>query len=464
MGGDSDFYLKGASILSNSHFSFLALLREEYPVYYIAYPFLLALTQSNALAIVLMQIALHAFATVLIYKIGTQLHSKKAGIISGVAYAVCFELFQWNTYILTDSVFLFLIVAALFSYLKKSWYFLGATLLFTLFLRPTAAPLLIAVAVAASWNTKRIYKLIAYTAVLLLITGSIIYILSGDAGTRLGVSGYIHYFASLFEQGVLVRDRDSLLIPVSWTPTLSIVNGVTFIQILFLRFLLFWAPAISDFSLPHTLLNVFTLLPIYLFGIWGISKYAKRNILGIAILCTFWVFQSFTEIDYDWRYRTPVLAALIIFAGMSAADFFMHKRNILQTVREFQLARFIFFGLLTAGADYAILNILHLSFGISLFWAVFWGFVSGGCIGYFLHSRFTFRYNTSNKELIKLSHYLLLCGANLILTEIIVQSLTGQFTVPYNTSKFVALIVVATTSFLVNKFVLFRSPSISAVE
>ncbi len=464
MGGDSDFYLKGASILLHSHFSFPQLLREGYPVYYLAYPLLLALTHSSVLGIVLIQIALQAFATVLIYKIGTQLHSRKAGMISGAIYAVCFELFQWNTYVLTDSIFLFLVVAALFLSIKKSWYAFSATLLCMFFLRPTAAPFFIAVAIAMSWHVKKIYKVIGYTAALLLITGSVVYILSGDAGTRLGVSGYIHYFASLFEHGVLVRDRDSLLLPVSWTPTLSIGNVMTFIRILCLRLVLFWAPAISDFSLPHTILNMITLLPLYVFGIFGISKYAKRNILGITILCTFWIFQSFTELDYDWRYRTPVLPALIIFAGLGAADCLLYRKTILQVVKEFQLARFIFFGLLTAGADYAILNILHLAFDVSLFWAVFWGFLSGGFIGYFLHSRFTFRYNTSNKELIKLSHYLLLCGANLILTEIIVQSLTIQLVVPYNTSKFIALIFVAGTSFLVNKFVLFRKPSISVIE
>ncbi|OGY37299.1 MAG: hypothetical protein A3E36_02115 [Candidatus Andersenbacteria bacterium RIFCSPHIGHO2_12_FULL_45_11b] len=464
MGGDSDFYIQGASILTNSHFSFIQLFYTGYPLYYLAYPASLALLQNNTLLVVWVQIILHAFAGVLIYKIASRIHSKTAGIISGFAYAFSFELFQWNTYILTDSLFIFLVVAALYLYTKKSWYiFIGIICGMTL-LRPTAAPFLLAAAVASTWHFKKIYKILAYTMLLLTVTYSVAHILSIDAGTRLGISGYIHYFASLFERGVLVRDRASLIIPVTWSSSLSLVNIYTFIKILFLRFLLFWAPAISDFSLPHTLINIITLIPLYIFAIFGISKYAKRHILGITVIIIFWIFQSFTELDYDWRYRTPVLPALIIFAGMGAADYLQTGRTLIKNIREVQIIRFLFFGLVTAAADYLILNILHLVFDISIFWSVFWGFISGGLIGYFLHSRFTFRYNAGNKDLIKLSHYLLLCGANLALTEIVVQSLTVQIGVPYNTSKLIALVLVAGTSFIGNKFIVFRKSSISAIE
>lgn len=462
MGGDSEFYTQGGAILLQSHFSFSTLLHKGYPLYYVAYPTLLALVKNNIILAVWIQIILQAFASVLIYRIASRLHSTTAGVISGLLYAVCFELFQWNTYILTDSVFLFLIVTALYLYTKKSSYiFLGILCVMAL-LRPTTAPFLIATMVAATWHYKKAYKITGYLTLLFIITLSVTYILSQSAGTRLGISGYIYYFASLFERGVLVRDRTSLLLHVVWGPLFSVVNIYTFIKILFLRILLFWAPSIPDFSFAHTTLNILTLIPIYILGIFGISKYGKQHILGIAVIIIFWIFQSFTELDYDWRYRIPVLPALIIFAGMGTADVVQSKKLLIRFATETQSFRFLFFGIINAGVDYIVLNTLYTLFGISLFWSVFWGFIAGGIVGYFLHSRFTFRYNTKGKNLQKLLQYLTLCIVNLALTEIVIQNLTFYIGLHYNISKLITLILIASISFFVNKFFFFRSPTSAA--
>lgn len=457
MGGDSEFYLQGGSILSHSHFSFSTLMHTGYPLYYLAYPTVLALVQSNIILAVWIQILLHTFASVLMYRIASRIHSATAGVISGILYILCFELFQWNTYILTDSIFIFLIVTALHLYTKKSSYAFIGTLCLMALLRPTAAPFLIAAGIAATWQYKKSHRIIGYVTLLSIISLSVIYILSQTAGTRLGVSGYIHYFASLFERGILVRDRPSLLLHVAWTPSLSIMNVYTFMKILFLRILLFWAPAISDFSFTHTALNTLTLIPIYILSILGISKYKKRHILGIAVIIVFWIFQSFTELDYDWRYRTPVLPALIIFAGMGMADVLGSRKILIRLATESQVFRFIFFGTLNAGADYIVLNTLYQLFGISLFWSVCWGFIVGGIIGYFLHSRFTFRYDTQGKNLQKLLQYLTVCAINLGITEYIVQSVTTHTNIHYNTAKFFALIMAVIISFTVNRFVVFRT-------
>lgn len=463
MGGDSEFYMQGGTILLHSHFSFLTLLHTGYPLYYIAYPTLLALVQNNIILTVWVQIILQAFASVLIYRIASRLHSTTSGVISGLLYVVCFELFQWNTYILTDSLFTFLIVMALYLYIKKSSYAFMGILCAMALLRPTAAPFLIAAMIAATWHYKKAYKIIGYLTASLIIFLSVAYILSADTGTRLGVSGYIHYFASLFERGVLVRDRASLLLHVTWASSLSFTNIYTFVKILFLRLVLFWAPAIPDFSFAHIMLNVLTLIPIYILGILGISKYGKRHMLGIASIIVFWIFQSFTELDYDWRYRIPVLPILIIFAGIGMADAVQSKQLLVRFATESQVFRFLFFGTINAGVDYIVLNTLYLLFGISLFWSVFWGFIAGGIVGYFLHSRFTFRYDTTNRNVQKLFQYLILCITNLGLTEFIVQNVTTHTGIHYNIAKFFALITAVLISFAINKFVIFR-PAISAAE
>ncbi|OGY34128.1 MAG: hypothetical protein A3D99_02050 [Candidatus Andersenbacteria bacterium RIFCSPHIGHO2_12_FULL_45_11] len=122
-----------------------------------------------------------------------------------------------------------------------------------------------------------------------------------------------------------------------------------------------------------------------------------------------------------------------------------------------QVIRYGIVGVVNTTVDYAVLNICLLLFGLSLFWATFFGFAAGGLVGYFLHSRWTFRYNTSGKEMKKLSHFLCIAVIGLSLTEIIVHIFTNKYGFYYNYSKTIALVVSIAWAYSASKWWVFRN-------
>src|SRR4051812_16169064 len=134
----------------------------------------------------------------------------------------------------------------------------------------------------------------------------------------------------------------------------------------------------------------------------------------------------------------------------------MNATTFFQQARENQMLRFVAFGTLNTGADYAVLNALYLYGHVSLFWSVFWGFLVGSLFGYFLHSRYTFRFNTENREFSKLTHFLIVYIANLGLTELWIYLLTTDWGWHYNFAKLVSTVITITVSYNANKFWIFR--------
>jgi len=122
----------------------------------------------------------------------------------------------------------------------------------------------------------------------------------------------------------------------------------------------------------------------------------------------------------------------------------------------FQLIRYGIVGAVNATVDYAVLNLCLLLFGFSLFWATFFGFAAGGILGYFLHSRWTFAYDTAGKEAQKLTHFLFIAVIGLTLTEAIVHLFTNQFELHYNYSKAIALVISVAWAYSASKWWVFK--------
>lgn len=451
LGGDSEFYLQGASYTVRAH----------YPFYYLAYPFLLGVFHSK-IVIVYLQITLHVLSAVLIYKIGQKIFNTRSGIIAAALYASSFEIFQWNTYILTDSLFVSSIVFLTYCTLYSRSLSIGLTFA-TLLLRPTALPLLASAFILHTWHLGRYKKISLYAISISIIIGSIIYALTQHTGSRLGFIGYIHYFSSLFERGIIVRDRPPFSIAPHWQAGITMTNIITFLEIVTLRLIAFWAVVIKQFSLAHNLLNIFTLFPLFLFGLIGLLKSQKRSVAFlISPIIIFWIFQCLTEVDYDWRYRLPILPFIILFAGFGASELFP-KNSMLPRLVSQPIVRFLCIGTMNALLDYAVLNILYKIFDISLVWSVFWGFIAGGVIGYFLHARYTFIDSAYGKHAMKLPQYFAICIVNLGVTEILIHTLVQDIGLYYNAAKFAALCLTALISYLVSRYIIFPKATSAVV-
>lgn len=344
-GSDSTHYTSAADLLLRSHFNFSALIEQGYAFFYWLYPLFLTPFQHNFVLVISAQIILQSIASVLIFQIASRLFNTPTGCIAGLGYAFLWEAFQWDVYVLTDSLFVFLLILTAFLALraldKKNKFYWGlflASFGATLFLRPTLFPFLASIALFLSWHFPRKYKL-AFGIFGLSILGWCAYNIFWQVpGPQFGLAPYFHYFASLFEKGIIVHDRHSLIMDVRWTPGLSIENVFTFSKLFAARLAAFWLPIVPEFSFGHKIISLLTFIPLLSLSFFGILQ-ALRNITDplkqrflffmFSTILFFWIFQALTEVDYDWRYRLPVLPFLVIFASYGCTLVFEKLTNFL---------------------------------------------------------------------------------------------------------------------------------------
>ena len=100
-----------------------------------------------------------------------------------------------------------------------------------------------------------------------------------------------------------------------------------------MRILFFFNPYLQSFSKIHNILNSFQSLIIFIsISIWlflSEKYYSFNKAITLILLITFFVaaFHAFTIIDYDWRYRFPVIIPLIIIFPISIEIFIMKITN-----------------------------------------------------------------------------------------------------------------------------------------
>ena len=84
------------------------------------------------------------------------------------------------------------------------------------------------------------------------------------------------------------------------------------------RFVHFFAVSAAGFSRAHRLANIAFYLPLYLLALIGLVTAVRRGddvvILAAIIVLVVAFWHSLVIIDYDWRYRLPVLPYLIFIA------------------------------------------------------------------------------------------------------------------------------------------------------
>jgi len=118
------------------------------------------------------------------------------------------------------------------------------------------------------------------------------------------------------KEGMIIHDR-----PETWVNKPD--NFIDIIFIYFLRLINFFNPYASTFSIVHIFLNMFQIVLILLsISIWSFyGNYIKifNKIFLFVILLSFSVaaFHSFILIDYDWRYRFPIILPLIMLIPIS---------------------------------------------------------------------------------------------------------------------------------------------------
>lgn len=140
---DTQWYLEHAELLISSFHIDIDFNGIFYLSYYSLLAVMLLVFKTQA-GVVFVQILINAFSVILVYKISLMLFNRRAAIISGIVYAFLFPVIYWSMYLITDSLFIslmllqaYFLIKACDSKRKVFWCLFWGTSLYMVFFRPT---------------------------------------------------------------------------------------------------------------------------------------------------------------------------------------------------------------------------------------------------------------------------------------------------------------------------------------
>lgn len=247
----------------------------------------------------------------------------------------CFDLLHWGAFVLSDSTFIFVSFAVFALAADRivrragSWAPVFALACVAAFYRPPGVVLLPAVAWAwflARTSAGALRKVATAAAAVAGGAGSVMFAWVMQQPERWPVpmlAGTVKATAAQYAAGEVVSAR----LETFHAHPRSVAD---FTSIAADRLVHFFAFSASGFSVGHTLANAAFFFPAYALaaialaagatGRGGFSSGQRDVQLAAAafIFLTAW-FHALVQVDFDWRYRAPILPHLILLAAAGGA-------------------------------------------------------------------------------------------------------------------------------------------------
>lgn len=286
-----------------------------------------------------LQIAFSIGACYLVYEIATNHLDRTAGIVAGISMAVLWDSFQWTIYILTDAVFVVFVTFALWAVsrydearnqrrLVVSW----IALLLTIFTRPYGLPIVLGWLVYDLLPRDNRYRFE-------IIPHPYIGIVFGILSFIFVLSQYPTFLTdkiiALWADGQLVHDAPSFTYDYIYITDPSALEFVVFnlpqmLLVSLLRVLLFFVPVLPRWSTIHNIVNLFTLVPMFLASLVAVVDLWRRDRRLLRLwtmpLVMILLVVAVTFVDWDWRYRAPAAPVFSLLTGYTASR--LHARIV----------------------------------------------------------------------------------------------------------------------------------------
>lgn len=346
---DSRTFSSWADILVAHNFSYLALFSRAAstapPLLYTGIITLIALLKVvfgvrwAAFLVLINACAMSAVSVILFRLISRISSSPAAPWLGSVLLMGCWDLLQWVRYALSDITFLAIVTGicalACQSLIESEKHIAGSSRrtaivlgLGTLvtFYRPTGVlvwPSLLFYLWARHQLLhgrqipafRKLAGLTGFLAVAAIFANAFLMAHPGRFPSSATISHQVRHYRS----GEIVWDRpDTFQAPP--------VQVIDYARISACRWVWYWAIWTRDFSLKHSLLNAIFFIPIYgltLITLWTLLRedgdwsQGQKAALGVLVIfvATVSTFHAVIQVDYDWRYRLPVLCPLIVLAA-----------------------------------------------------------------------------------------------------------------------------------------------------
>ncbi len=305
----------------------------------------------DPVAVIYLQALLASLAVILVYLTGKTLFNRRTGILASLFYLYNWDVTLWSTYLLSDSLFVSLLLLTVFLLIravdaghsaKRRWLVFLLTALYLFFFRPTGVVvvtmmlLYILVRADRSWVLKKLQRLrfglICSLGGLLIFVGFLI--VSGRLDSffqslqynvklvmyNIYAKGQIYDIPTRFDY--FFRPDYTINIGNSLAASF-IANNWEAVSVLYFRravaFLGIWTWMIKPQNLADWLFFLYCALPS-LFFVWGTiaaindGKFKRASILWFIVVAVFF-FCVLLFIDSMYRYRFPAMP----FVGMIAA-------------------------------------------------------------------------------------------------------------------------------------------------
>ncbi len=246
------------------------------------------------------------------------------------------DMLTWPRFILSDVIYVFLVISSIYIVLniiinnKIDYIKLSLIVLLLLSSRPSSIPVIFSILLfILILKFKILFKkkyilLILFTMIISapFVLGFTYLFLEYNFGDK----PKVEFLVNMVKQGMIIHDR-----PDTWVSSPNSFFDLVFLYIL--RIVNFFNPYASTFSLLHILLNLIqTILILISVIIWLFfisSVEIKDKILFFIFLLSLSVasFHSFILIDYDWRYRFPIILPLIMIIPISL-EMILKKINL----------------------------------------------------------------------------------------------------------------------------------------
>lgn len=276
-----------------------------------------------------------ALVTALLHRVVHLVTASAAAALVAVAFQLlCYDFVSWVRFILTDMVYAVVAMAALAVTLggvvsdsrESARRLRLAVVLGVAFITRASGAILVPVAMFSEWWAHRrppqalAARLAPWVALLLIgVAGITVRAWFYADITRWPVAFLrpaLTELAGREKTGEVVWDRTE----TSQTPPETTADHVLIQLDRFIRFFQFTAPGYSS---RHNLINVIYYVPLYALALLGLvdgllgSSDLRRRVVAVTatwIAAVAWL-HALTVLDFDWRYRLPVLPYVIVLAA-----------------------------------------------------------------------------------------------------------------------------------------------------
>ncbi|MDS0282270.1 glycosyltransferase family 39 protein [Haloarcula onubensis] len=287
------------------------------------------------------QILLSALSCVVVYQIGSKLVDDRTGLVAGLALALLWDTFNWDVYVLSDSLFtagmVFVLWALMWHHHTRGWQSRAAVLAgmgYLLLSRPHGFPLV------AGWL---LYDVFQSDRKRLGIFASRAVPIGIGVSTLASLPYVVQRYELLtkWSRGDIIVSDATYVYPFitgsTDQPVQFVLTNVHHLLVMgILKAVFFFTPLLLRHSAIHMAINLTTYLPVILIGFFGLYRaycddfYLFRMWATPVLVLT--LITAVTFVSWDLRYRAPLGPVFALAFGYAVSD--VADRQSVRSVRQ----------------------------------------------------------------------------------------------------------------------------------